>query len=163
MRHLSAGILVALLFLAPVTAMANDVETVLQSTRPAGVVFEIIGSDPAMLETSLPQLKRDMERLRSAFPDLPVAVVSHGREQFALTRSNLSRYSKSHSLVKQLVNQKQITFHVCGTHASWYNVSAEDFPEYVDVSPTGPTQINDYEELGYTLIVIDDQYYNTAR
>jgi hypothetical protein len=44
--------------------------------------------------------------------------------------------------------------HVCETHAGWYGVTAEDFPDYVDVAPTGPGQINLYQELGYDLIVI---------
>jgi hypothetical protein len=31
-------------------------------------------------------------------------------------------------------------------------VSAEEFPEYVDVSPAGPVQITLYRELGYERI-----------
>jgi hypothetical protein len=34
-------------------------------------------------------------------------------------------------------------------------VTAEDFPDYVNVAPTGPGQISLYEELGYFLIVIE--------
>jgi hypothetical protein len=45
--------------------------------------------------------------------------------------------------------------HVCETHAGWYGVTAEDFPDYVNVAPTGPGQISLYLELGYELIVID--------
>jgi hypothetical protein len=33
-------------------------------------------------------------------------------------------------------------------------MTAEDFPDYVDVAPSGPAQINQYRELGY--VVIDD-------
>jgi intracellular sulfur oxidation DsrE/DsrF family protein len=92
-------------------------------------------------------------QLRKKFPELPVAIVTHGKEQFALTTKNAD--SKTHSLVKDLVSD-QIEVHVCGTHASWYNVMPEDFPDYVNVSATGPAQINDYEELGYELIVLTD-------
>ena len=45
--------------------------------------------------------------------------------------------------------------HVCETHASWYRVTAEDFPDYVDVAPTGPGQVRLYEEMDYELIVVE--------
>jgi predicted ATPase len=32
----------------------------------------------------------------------------------------------------------------------------EDFPDYINVSAAGPIQINDYEELGYELVVLTD-------
>lgn len=136
-------------------AWANDVDSILKSDQPAGVVFEIIASDKSMLETGMPQIKRDIERLRKVFPELPIAIVSHGKEQFSLTSSNSTQYKTAHGLVEQLVKRDDVQFHVCGTHASWYNVMPEDFPDYVDVSAAGPAQINDYEELGYELIVID--------
>jgi hypothetical protein len=46
--------------------------------------------------------------------------------------------------------------HVCGTHAGWYGVTPEDFPDYVDVTTAGPAQINDYEAMGYELIVLPE-------
>ena len=48
-----------------------------------------------------------------------------------------------------------VPVHVCETHAGWYGVEASDFPDYVDVAPTGPGQINLYKELGYTLILME--------
>ena len=36
-----------------------------------------------------------------------------------------------------------------------YDVTAEDFPDYVDVAPTGPGQVNLYRELGYDVVVMD--------
>jgi intracellular sulfur oxidation DsrE/DsrF family protein len=135
--------------------LAYDIETVLASERPPGIVFEIVAGEEAMLDTQLPALRRDIERLREKFPGLPVAIVSHGREQFAMTTRNAEEHRTAHTIVKQFVEKDGVDFHVCGTHASWYDVSPEDFPSYVDVSTTGPGQINDYEELGYELIVID--------
>ena len=133
---------------------ANDVDTLLKHERPAGVVFEIIQSDAALLGKTLPGIRRDIERLRKQFPDLPVAIVSHGREQFALTSDNAERYEQAHSLVQQLTTNDAIDVHVCAAHASWYQVTPEDFPDYVDVSPSAPAQINDYEKLGFEVIVI---------
>ena len=62
-------ILIALLSWLPLSALlANTVDAVLRAERPAGVVFEIIGSSKAMLDQRLPQLHRDIQRLRDAFP-----------------------------------------------------------------------------------------------
>jgi len=52
------------------------------------------------------------------------------------------------------LGEKNIHVHVCGVHASWRSMTAEDFPDYVDVAPSGPAQINQYRTLGY--VVIDD-------
>ena len=152
-HHLFLLLLFSLLVVRPLHAA--DVDTLLrQQDTPPGVVFEIVGGSTALLDELLPALRRDIERLRQRFPELPVAVVSHGREQFALTTRNQARHSTAHSLVKQLVNDDAVDVHVCGTHASWYDVTPEDFPDYVDVAATGPAQINDYEDLGYELIVL---------
>jgi len=123
---------------------------------PAGVVFEIIADDDG-LDWAVPAINSDVQRLRDRWPDLDIAVVSHGREQFALMASESVAYPEVHEGVKQLVEDANVPVHVCGTHAGWYGVNPEDFPEYVDVSPAGPAQINDYRSLGYELVVLDER------
>jgi sulfur relay (sulfurtransferase) complex TusBCD TusD component (DsrE family) len=61
-----------------------------------------------------------------------------------------------HQAVQQLVREEGVPVHVCGTHAEWRGVTAEQFPEYVDVAAAGPAQINDYRALGYALVVVSD-------
>ena len=125
-----------------------------EKKAPAGVVIEIVSSEPGLLSELLPSIKANIKRLRDRFPDIPVAIVTHGTEQFDLTTNNKKIEATAHKMVEELVKSNDVNVHVCGTHAGWYNVSPEDFPEYVDVSPAGPAQINDYEELGYELIVL---------
>ncbi len=125
-----------------------------QKQPPSGIVFEIVSDEDDFLEQLLPDIKTAVKKLRDKFPKLPIAIVTHGKEQFALTTKN-SQKSKTHSLVKGLVND-DVDVHVCGTHAGWYDIMPEDFPDYVDVSATGPAQINDYEEMGYELIVLTE-------
>lgn len=125
-----------------------------QKEAPEGVVIEIVESRESALEEVLPKVSEAVTMLRGRFPGLPIAVVSHGREQFALTRANSNQFSQTHNKVKSLVSDN-VDFHVCGTHASWFRVSPEDFPEYVDVSPAGPAQINDYLSVGYRHLQID--------
>ena len=119
-------------------------------------MFEIVSGDDDFLSEILPILKKDIEKLRKRYPDLPIAIVSHGREQFSLITASSKTEQATHSLVKDLVKSSDIDVHVCETHASWYGVTAEDFPDYIDVSAAGPAQINDYEEIGYDLIVLTD-------
>lgn len=140
----------------PSPVIANsEIEALLDEKEPpAGIVFEIVSGQHDLLDSLLPKLRGDIKRLRSHFPGLPIAIVSHGSEQFALTSKNRKKEQQTHDLVKQLVESNQVDVHVCGTHAEWYGVMPEDFPEYVDVSAAGPAQINDYEELGYQLIVL---------
>lgn len=146
-----------LLFLLPHIAIASslsDVEALLsENSPPDGVVFEVLEAGQG-LQWAIPQIVRYSEQLRQHFPALPIAVVSHGREQFALQSTQRDTFPEVHRAVQGLSRQQDIPVHVCATHASWYQVKPEDFPDYVDVAPTGPAQIRAYEELGYQLIVI---------
>ncbi len=110
------------------------------------------GSENA-LATLLPRLNDTIERLRARYPDIDVAIVSHGGEQFALQRKYREEYATIHAGVQSLVDGS-VPVHVCGAHAGWYGVTPEDFPDYVDVSPSGPAQIHQYEALGFTKIII---------
>lgn len=123
---------------------------------PEGVVFEIVTSHPDGLRWALPEAKKGIEKLRAKFPDLEIAVVTHGREQFALQKKNQERFKKVHSLTESLVKDSGVNLHVCGTYAEWHNVTAEEFADYADVAAAGPAQINDYVKLGFTKILIED-------
>lgn len=121
---------------------------------PDGVVFELIGNEKEYLLEALNKVEDYKTQLQEKFPELDIAVVSHGSEQFNLTTKNQSKAGEAHSLVKKLVAE-DVPVHICETHASWRGVVPEDFPDYITVSATGPAEINNYQELGYTLIVIE--------
>lgn len=149
--------LIAVSLLISTSLWATDFDTILaEKEAPAGVVIEIVSDEYGLLSDLLPTIKKDIERLRQRFPDIPVAIVSHGTEQFDLTEKNTEIESTAHELTKQLVDIDKVDVHVCETHAGWYGVMPEDFPEYVDVVPAGPVQINDYESMGYELIVLPE-------
>lgn len=149
-------LLLAALVSIPVQVLANDdVERLLARTEvPEGVVFEIVEADEDALEDLLPRVQMAIEKIRARFPQTEFAVVSHGREEFALQSKYQTENAEIHQQVQSLVSD-EVPVHVCETHAGWYGVSAEDFPEYVNVSPTGPGQISLYQELGYELIVVE--------
>jgi intracellular sulfur oxidation DsrE/DsrF family protein len=150
--------LLALIILPLTTPLwSAEIDMLLASKdAPAGVVFEIVSDESDLLGKLLPSLKKDINKLRERFPDLPVAIVTHGEEQFALSADNADRAATTHGLVRDLVSNNQVEVHVCGTHAGWYGVMPEEFPDYVDVAAAGPVQINDYEALGYEVITLTD-------
>jgi len=155
-KALISTIVIITFFISNITNAAElTIDDILKGQQPpAGVVFEIVSGQQKLLDVLLPRLKHDITRLRKRFPDLSIAIVTHGLEQFALTSKNSKSSVRAHSIVKQLVNEDEIKVHICETFASWQGVSAEDFPDYVDVAPAGPAQINNYLELDYKLITL---------
>jgi len=144
--------------LLPITSYADDktdINKILNQTEaPAGIVFEILGSNGEYLTQALTKVQAYKEHLQKKFPNIDITVVSHGSEQFALTKNNAIKFKKAHNKVKRLV-ENDVTVHICETHASWRDITAEDFPDYISPSPQGPVQIKQYQELGYTLVIID--------
>jgi len=121
---------------------------------PPGVVFEVAEGDDDALEWAIPQVRDYVTRLRARHPQLEMALVTHGKEQFALQTKRQGEHAAIHQGVQSLLGD-QVPVHVCGTHAGWYGVAEEDFPAYVDVAPAGPTQIHNYEELGWAVIRVE--------
>ena len=152
------SLLVSIVFLtaynSPLFA-ANVDELLKQSEPPAGVVFEIASGSNDKLRQLIPLAQSHIKKLRQRFPELDIAIVTHGKEQFSLTSDNKEKYKDVHRGIKSLVKDAKVPVHVCETYASWNNVEASAFPDYVDVAAAGPAQINDYRKLGYILIQLD--------
>lgn len=160
------GRFVALLFLGSIGFMglasplfaaaplvATPLSVVLAAEQPPpGVVFEIVDRNEAALKQALPWVAKAAGQLRERFPQLPMAVVSHGREMFALKESARSENADVHDLAQRLGQEQGIPIHVCETHAGWRGLVPEDFPKYIDVAPAGPVQIRNYLDLGYVLV-----------
>lgn len=156
-RNLSLKLMALLCVLAlPVNASTRgEVDAVLAlTTPPSGVVFEVVSGDANALDWAIPRIRGYVEELRARFPGLDIAVVTHGREQFALMDSRQAEHAAVHEQVQTLVAEQDVPVHICETHAGWRGVDAEEFPEYVDVAPAGPAQINNYRALGYILIEV---------
>ena len=147
--------LILLLSSYPALATSVSFEDVMQRNEaPDGVVFEIVSGKADYLRRAIPVVQTQIEQLRQRFPGLPIAVVTHGKEQFALTRDKQKKYAEVHKGIQSLVKDSNVPVHVCGTYADWNGVGETEFPDYVDVAAAGPVQINDYRELGYLLIKV---------
>jgi len=152
------GLAIASLLCLSLSAFARNYtlnEVLALSSEPDGVVIEIVTGDAEGLSWALPRAQDYIKQLRARFPELPVAVVTHGREQFSLSLKNQTTSETTHNNVRSLIEDSRVPVHVCATYAGWRGLTEEDFPEYVNVSASGPAQINDYKAVGYLLIVIN--------
>jgi intracellular sulfur oxidation DsrE/DsrF family protein len=132
----------------------TDVDRLLKSSdEPDGVVFELISWDEKTWSWAAPMITDLRQQLRQRFPNIDIAIVSHGGEQFQLT---YSRQDEQPEAIAQLTDltKEGVYLHVCGTHSQWNDVPEEAYLDIVDVSPSGPAQINDYIRLGYTHILL---------
>jgi intracellular sulfur oxidation DsrE/DsrF family protein len=146
--------LFALTGMASASSDAQVQSLLKQPKPPSGVVFEIVSSSPEALRWAIPTVSRYADQLRARFPELEIAVVTHGNEQFALLEDRAPTYRKVHDEVRTLTQDKGVNVHVCGTYASWRNIAPEEFPAYVEVAAAGPAMINDYKALGYIHILV---------
>jgi len=116
---------------------------------PTGVVFELIESDKKTWEWAAPMIKSLKQQLKEKYPDIEIAVVSHGSEQFQLTKKSAKKQKAAISILEDLVRNENVDLHVCGTHSSWVGIPASSYIDIVDVAVSGPAKINDYINLGY--------------
>ncbi len=121
---------------------------------PPGVVVELIEWDSNSWQWATPLLIELRERLRQRFPETDLAIVSHGGEQFQLTRERRAEQPEALRQLQGLVDDGVDLF-VCGTHSSWRDVPADAYLEFVRVAPSGPARINDYIDLGYVPVRLD--------
>jgi hypothetical protein len=144
------------LMIGHVSSASNDeLDSILASeSTPAGVVFEIVDWDDEYLERAIPWVNQQIISLRDQFPGLDIAVVSHGSEQFALLKNADAAYPEIHSNVQRLIRDHDIKLELCLGHAHMRGFDQEDFPDYVDIEASGPSQIAAYESLGYDKVVV---------
>jgi intracellular sulfur oxidation DsrE/DsrF family protein len=156
-RYLAILLINIFLVSQAVASNQEQVDGILKEKNPPfGVVFEIVEGSKTDLQWAIAAVKKYADQLRRRFPDIGIAVVSHGKEQFGLMKSEAKNLQEVHNTVKSLVQDDSIPVHVCGTHASWYGKGEKDFPDYVAVSPAGPTEIANYVDMGYEKIVLEE-------
>ncbi len=126
-----------------------------QDTPPPGIIFTVREYDEDALYWVLPRVEKYLLELRQRYPKLQIAMLSHGDEIVSLTSDNRKNHKTTHNLLQKLVTQHGLLFHVCGTMAEMSGLDPEDFPDYVDVVPYGPSQIEDYQHLGFVLIDLE--------
>lgn len=119
---------------------------------PKGVVFDVASDDKEGLSWVVPMVKSYSRQLRKKFPGIKLALVSHGVEQFQLTRNNIQRYVSAHRKVQKLISEEEIKFHICAYNASNSGVKRSEFVTFVDIVERAPEQIEKYQTQGYVVL-----------
>jgi intracellular sulfur oxidation DsrE/DsrF family protein len=132
-----------------------EVSRILSRDQPQGTLFLVMEQDEEALNWVLPRILHYTAQLRAKWPEMTIAVLSHGEEMLALVSDLSALYPKIHENVYELVNQYDVYFHVCGTFAEMSGYEASEFPDYVDVVPFGPAQIQSYRSLDYEVISVE--------
>jgi intracellular sulfur oxidation DsrE/DsrF family protein len=131
-----------------------DVEALLADDAPIdGVVFEVLTGQKNSWEWAAPMLAQFRKQITEKFPGMDIVVVSHGREQFELTKNHAAVDDRTLQTLRNL-SSEGVNIHVCGVHSAWKNIEAGSYLDFVDVSASGPAQINDYVKLGYKRITL---------
>jgi intracellular sulfur oxidation DsrE/DsrF family protein len=133
----------------------DEIQTLMQSEEPTGIVFHVYEQSEDALEWILPRILRYTKMLRHQWKSLPVAVVSHGAEMFALATEELKDNPSVRSVVEELAQEYEIHIEVCGTYASNMGMTEDDFPRYVNMVPFGPSTLKDYMDIGYTKVDLE--------
>ncbi len=122
---------------------------------PKGVVFEIVGGDARSLQSAIQRIKRYKNVIKTRFPESNFVVISHGIEQFALTKDKQNEHTELHKQVQGLVKDDQIPLQVCGSFAGMMGVEENEFLAYIEVVDAAPAQIEHYKYMGYRLIEME--------
>ena len=154
LRHFLTLGFVCMLTFGQAAAAATLEDLLARTDAPPGVVFEIVDRDSDALDVSLPWVADAAARLKARFPGVPMALVTHGQEMFALQARTREARPDVHALAERLTRDEGVAVHVCETYAERRGLAAEDFPDYVDVAPEGPAQIRNYEALDYVRVVV---------
>ena len=133
----------------------GEVKEIIGLGRPEGVVFLVMDHDTEAYEWVLPRLERYVTILRAEWPDLPLAVLSHGDEIFSLLAKNADEYAGFQHRIRKLVTDEEITFQVCGAFAALSGVDESEFADFVEVIPSAPARISDYRMVGYELVHLE--------
>ena len=121
---------------------------------PDGVVFEIITWKDNSWDWAAPMLQTATRQLRDKYPGIEIALVSHGNELFDLALENNHRLNPAMQTLQSL-SEEQVDFYVSGDYAKYKHLGTKDFLPFVDVSPSGSAQLQDFINLGFSHIVLE--------
>jgi hypothetical protein len=62
----------------------------------------------------------------------------------SFAHANRVKYQRVQASIKHMVEMLEVHFLVCGSFASYNNIDASEFLEYIYVIPSAPTAFTDY-------------------
>ena len=136
----------------------GEVDRILSGAMPAGVLLLVMEHDEEALQWVLPRVIRYVGQLRAKWRELPVVLLSHGDEMFALRSEYDALYPGIHQMARELVENQGVLFNVCEAWASNEGVAWDEFPDFIDVVPFAPAEIENYRNLDFKVINIEQTW-----
>ncbi len=131
------------------------IDEIVADEQPQGVVFVVMEDDEEALQWVLPRVVHYTRQLRKKWQQLPITLLSHGSEMFSLVSASSSLYPDIQREARKLVTDYSILFQVCGSFAAMSDFSASDFPDFLDVVPFAPAEIENYRLLEYKIVNLE--------
>ena len=102
-----------------------------------------------------------VDQIKQISESIDIVIVSHGGEQFKLTKKNLSAESLKANKglspitrLESLSKSNKITISVCGAYSGMQSFDNDRFAPFINVADSGPALINDYLNLDYHHLTI---------
>jgi intracellular sulfur oxidation DsrE/DsrF family protein len=149
-------LLFLILFLwAPVRA-DSDAKFVQTPYTEQKVVFEFYFDEPEKIGPALFWIRSLMNPLMAApygmAPEfLDLKVIIHGTEIVTVAKKNYAKYKNAVERMRYYA-QLGVEFRVCGLAAKDYGYDADDFYDFIKLTPSAITEIAHWQLQGYALI-----------
>jgi len=133
----------------------SEIDNIRIAEKPEGVLFLVMEQDEEAFNWVLPRVIHYTQQLRDKWKDLSIVVLSHGEEMFALRAEYRPLYEQMHQDVLMLVSKHDVLFQVCGSYANFSDVAPSEFPDYIDVVPFAPAEIENYRLMEFKIINLE--------
>ena len=131
------------------------------------VVFDFYFDEPAKINIALYWIRSFMNPLVDApyemSPDfMEIKVIIHGTEIVTVAKHNYEKYRDAVERMRYYADLG-VEFRVCGLAAQDFDYSADDFHDFIKVTPSAITELAHWQAQGYSLITpyVMDKKYST--
>jgi len=160
MQNMTTPAMAALLLaltLVPALSTGEEVSREVQTPyTEQKVVFDFYFDNPEKINAALYWIRSLMNPLMDAPYDiapefLDIKVVIHGTEIVTLARKNVEKYRNAVDRMRYYASLG-VQFKVCGVAAHDYGYTPDAFQDFVEVVPSGITELAHWQLQGYALI-----------
>ena len=120
------------------------------------VLFDFYFDDPRKINTALFWIRSLMNPLMEApyemSPDfMDIKVIIHGTEIVTVAKHNYSKYRDAVQRMRYYA-ELGVEFRVCGLAAHDYGYQADDFQDFIKLTPSAITELSHWQAQGYSVI-----------
>jgi len=120
------------------------------------VLFDFYFDDPRKINTALFWIRSLMNPLMEApyemSPDfMDIKVIIHGTEIVTVAKQNYNKYRDAVERMRYYA-ELGVEFRVCGLAAHDYGYQADDFQDFIKLTPSAITELSHWQAQGYSVI-----------